>query len=99
MSQLKFELLNLFSELSGNAKTLKGESARKRWRVIRYVAQSSFTVRRACMAVGVSEDYFYKWAKVLLKSRSLASLQGLPKSPKRRPKRIGVRAESRSRTA
>jgi hypothetical protein len=95
MSQIKKQLLDLFPELSDGAKCLKDESARKRWYAIRYIAQSRFSVKRACAQVNVSDDYFRKWAKRLLKTRSLAALTDQSRRPIRQPRRIRKRWESR----
>jgi transposase InsO family protein len=95
MSQLKKQLLELLPELSRSAKSLKTKEAKRRWNYLRYIARSRSTVKTACIKLGVSEEWFRKWAHRLLKAKTIWVLAGQSRAPHRSPKKTKALWEKR----
>jgi len=87
MSQLKVRLRETLVKLSPEVKKLKDLKARTKFYQLEYVCFSKLSVSRSCIELGISEDYFRKWAKRLLKSSKLEDLSELSRRPRRSPKK------------
>lgn len=87
MSQLKVKLKEILVKLSPELKKIKDLKARTRFYHLEYICSSRLSVGRTCGELGVSEDYFRKWAKRLLETSKLESLSELSKRPRRSPSR------------
>jgi transposase InsO family protein len=87
MSQLKVKLREVLVKLSPELKKIKDLKARTKFYHLEYICSSKLSVGRACGELGVSEDYFRKWTKRLLKSSKLSDLSELSRKPRRSPKK------------
>jgi len=87
MSQLKVRLREVIVKLSPELKKIKDLKARTKFYHLEYICTSRLSVGRACGELGVSEDYFRKWAKRLLKSSKLSDLSELSRRPRKSPKK------------
>lgn len=87
MSQLKINLNEILVKLSPELKKLKDLKARTKFYHLELICTSRLSVSRACIEIGVSEDYFRKWAKRLLKIAKLSSLVEQSRKPKKSPKK------------
>lgn len=85
MSQLKTKLKDILVKLSPEVKKIKDPKARTKFYQLEQVCFSKLSVSRACIEIGISEDYFRKWAKRLLKSSKLSALSELSRKPRRSP--------------
>ena len=74
VSQLQYQLRELLPRLSAQAKNLRDAEAKERYYLIRAVVFSVKDVVKTCESRGKSTSYFYKWAKYLLETESLESL-------------------------
>src|ERR1017187_3119542 len=95
MSALKYQLKDLISSLGSEANKNKDPEVKKRFYLIKAVAESKKDVKKTCEARGVSTDQFYMWANRLLESKDLLSLKSLSKSAKtfwnKTPRRVEKR--------
>ena len=82
MSQLKYQLKSVLSTLSSEANKNKDPEVKRRLYLIKAVVNSDKDIKKTCEARGVSTDQFYMWARRLLKSKKLVSLQSLSRSAK-----------------
>jgi transposase InsO family protein len=82
MSALKYQLKDLVSSLGSEANKNRDPEVKKRFYLIKAVVESKKDVKKTCESRGVSTDQFYMWAKRLIESKSLLSLQSLSKSAK-----------------
>lgn len=87
MSQLKVKLREVIVKLSPEVKKIKDLKARTKFYQLEYVCFSKLSVSRSCIELGISEDYFRKWAKRLLESSKLEDLSELSRRPRRSPKK------------
>jgi len=83
MSSLKYQLKELLPSLKGEANKISDPEVKRRFYLIKAVSESPKNVKRTCEARGVSTDYFYKWARKLLESKTLQALVSRSKAPKR----------------
>ncbi len=92
MSSLKYQLKVLVSSLSAEANQVRDSEVKKRFYLIKAVVQSSKDVKKTCESRGVSTDFFYLWARRLMKFESLLGLKSQSKSAKtfwnKTPKRV-----------
>jgi transposase InsO family protein len=80
MSALKYQLQDLVSSLSAEANKNKDPEVKKRFYLIKAVAESKKDVKKTCESRGVSTDLFYMWAKRFLNNKTLSSLKSKSKS-------------------
>ena len=97
MSSLKLQLRKILPELSGHANKNSDPEIKRRLYLIKAVVSSPKAVAQVCQARGFSTDFFYKWAKTLLKTKNLASLKPRSKKPKQCPHQTPKRVEKRIR--
>jgi transposase InsO family protein len=95
MSQLRKQLMELLPEIQGEAKSLTDSKARQRYRDVKFVTFSGQSVEVACKLRFISRDYFEKWAKRILKLKSLLALVCLSRRPKSQPKKVSLSFENR----
>jgi transposase len=95
MSKLKQQLKVILPNLAQEANQCRDTEAKRRYYLIKAVAESPKSVLTVCQSRGLSTDYFYKWAKRLLKQRSLTALMSGSRRPKRSPKQTAKRIEKR----
>ena len=92
MSKLKDQLKKILSGLSSEANHNLDPDLKKRYYLLKGIAESTKDVKKACALRGISTDFFYEWSGRLLKTgqlQSLASVSRKPKScPSQTPKRI-----------
>lgn len=74
MSQLKIKLNKVLIKLSPELEKLKYLKARTKFYHLELISAPRLTILRVCIEIGVSEDYFRKWTKRLLKTLKLSSL-------------------------
>lgn len=95
MPSLKYQLKVLVSSLSLQANQSHDPAVKRRFYLIRAVAQSNKDVKKTCEGRGISTDLFYKWASRLLEVGSLLALKSGSKAPKsfwnKTPKRVEKR--------
>jgi transposase InsO family protein len=98
MSDVQYQLRALLPSLSAEARKITDVEVKKRYGPLSRIANSARSVAHACSREGKSASWFYKWAKVLLKKKTLMAL--LPKSrrPKRSPKQTPKRVTKRIRS-
>ena len=82
MSALKYQLKELVSSLSAEANKSKDPEVKKRFYLIKAVADSKKDIKKTCEARGVSTDQFYNWANRFLEAKNLNALKSLSKSAK-----------------
>lgn len=97
MSSLKLQLRKIVAELSSQANKISDPEIKRRLYLIKAVVSSPKPVTRVCEARGVSADFFYKWAKILVKTRDLLNLKPRSRKPKHCPHQIPRRVEKRIR--
>ena len=85
MSSLRYQLRKLLPSLSDEAKRLRDPDARGRLYLIKAVAESSKPIAHICEKRSSPTEYFYTWAKRLLKAKSIDALISRPRKPKRSP--------------
>lgn len=95
MSQLKNQLRKILPSLSEEANKCRDREIKERLGLIKAVVNSKKSVTKACAAVGISTDFFSKWAKRLIKQRSLMALKPHSRRPKRSAKKTQHRVEKR----
>jgi transposase len=92
MSSLKYQLKVLISSLSAEANQVRDTEVKKRFYLIKAVVESKKDVKKTCESRGVSTDFFYLWARRLMKFESLLGLKSQSKSAKtfwnKTPKRV-----------
>jgi len=97
VSALKLQLRKILPELSSQANKISDPEIKKRLYLIKAVTESPKDVKRVCELRGVSPDYFYKWARRLLKRQDLLSLKPKSRKPDRSPNQTPKRVEKRIR--
>ena len=85
MSALKYRLRELLPSLSSQAKSNSDVEIKTRFKLLKTVAESPKSVQRKCREEGKSQQLFYKWAKLLLKTKNILSLKSRSRRPKRSP--------------
>ena len=95
VSKLQRQLKELLPRLSKEAQKLRAPEAKKSYYLLKAVSQSPKPVRTACEARGESTKTFYKWAKRVLATQSLGSLQPLSRRPACSPDQVDPRIEKR----
>lgn len=97
MPTLKLQLRKILPDLSKQANTISDPEIKKRFYLIKAVANSPKPVGKVCEQSGVSADFFYKWGKILAKTRDLLSLKSQSRKPKYCPHQTTKRIEKRIR--
>lgn len=87
MSRLKLQLLEKLPEFQRQAKFLRDPEAKRRWNYLRFIAKGRTSVKQACMKLGISEEWFRKWALRLLKEGEIEALHSHSRAPRRSPRR------------
>lgn len=95
MSELQYQLRELLTRLSSEAKKTTDSEIKKNYYLVRAVGLSKKTVKRACEERGISTRVFYKWAGRLIETESLESLRPLSKRPLYSPEQLDPRIEKR----
>lgn len=95
MSSLKYQLKSLMPSLKEEANKIRDPEVKRRLYLIRAVIESPKDVKKTCEMRGVSTDYFYKWARKLLESKTLRALGSLSKAPKKFWNQTQKRVEKR----
>ena len=85
MSHLKTKIKPILCKLSPKLRSLKDLKARQKFHQIEYIAFSQLSVKKACLEIGVSEDFFRKWSKRLIKKPHLDSLIEKSRRPLKSP--------------
>ena len=92
MSALKYQLRELLPSLSAEANKISDREIKQRFYLIKGVCESKKSVKKSCEARGFSTDFFNKWGKRLVETKSVKALATQSKSPKSfwnvTPKRI-----------
>lgn len=97
MSQTKYRLQELLPSLSAQAKSISEIEVKKRFKFLKVVAESPKSVEHKCRDEGQSPQAFYKWAKLLLKTKDIWSLKSRSRRPKRSPTQTAKRVTKRVR--
>jgi len=97
MSSLKLQLRKILPELSSHANKISDPEVKKRFYLIKAVSESPKDIKKVCESRGVSPDYFYKWARRLLKGKDLLSLKPQSRRPRKSPNQTPRRVEKRIR--
>lgn len=87
MSKLRNQLRELLPEFQKQAKTLKEKEARRRWNCLRYVVKSKSTLKKSCLKVDRSEEWFRKWGKRVLQTGHISALYSHSRKPHKTPRR------------
>jgi transposase InsO family protein len=82
MSVIKYQLREVVASLSLEANKNRNKEVKKRFYLIKAVVESPKDVKKTCEMRGFSTDFFYVWARRLLESKKLESLEPKSKSPK-----------------
>lgn len=85
MSKLKAQLKAILPTLAEEANQCRDRVTKERYYLIRAVVTSKKSILKACGECGRSTDYFYKWAKRLIKQKSLQALASLSRRPRYSP--------------
>ena len=88
MSRLRVKLIEKLPEFQKQAKSLRDVEAKRRWKYLRYIAKSKGSVKSACIKIGLSEEWFRKWALRLIEAGRVEVLKGFSRKPRRSPKRL-----------
>lgn len=97
MSDVKYQLRALLPSLSAEARKTTDTEIKRRLRPLKRIAESPKSVAQACRYEGKSEAWFYKWAELLLKKKTLEALRPKSRRPKRSPKQTPKRVAKRIR--
>lgn len=97
MSAPKYKLKELLPSLVLQARSITDSEVKARFKFLKVVAESSKSVRNKCREQGKSHQLFYKWARVLLRTKNLLSLKGRSRRPKRSPNKTSKRIERKIR--
>lgn len=97
MSDVKYQLRALLPSLSVEARKITDSEIKKRFAPLRRITESPKSVALACRHEGKSESWFYKWARLLLKKKTLEALRPRSRRPKRSPKQTPKRITKRIR--
>ena len=97
MSELKYRLCELLPSLSSQAKSISEAEIKARFKFLKVVAESPKSVQQKCRELGKSQQFFYKWARVLLKTKDVLSLKSRSRRPKRSPRLTPKRVAKRVR--
>jgi transposase InsO family protein len=97
MSAPKYKLKELLPSLVLQARTNSDAEVKSRFKFLKAVAESPKSVRNKCREEGKSHQLFYKWAKVLLRTKDLLSLKGKSRKPKRSPNKTSKRVARKIR--
>lgn len=95
MSDVKYQLRALLPSLSAEARKITDPEIKHRFYLLKRVAESARSVAQACRHEGKAESWFYKWAELLLKRRSLETLKPRSRRPKRSPNQTPKRISKR----
>lgn len=85
MPSLRYQLRELLPSLGAQAGKGWGWEVKRRWYLLKAVAESSKPVKRVCELRGCSREQFYKWGKKLLETKDLKSLESGSRKPKHSP--------------
>jgi hypothetical protein len=97
MSDVKYQLRVLLPSLSAQARAITDPEIKRRFAPLKRIAESSKSVAQACRHEGKSGAWFYKWAELLLKKRTLEALRPESRRPKRSPMQTQRRVTKRIR--
>ena len=91
--KLKETLRLMIPKLSRQANQLTNKEARSRWMHLKAIAMSPKSITTVCSSLGVSADYFEKWAHRLIKRRNVLGLFTKSRKPHRSPRKTKPRVE------
>lgn len=95
MSKLKAQLKAILPTLAAEANQCRDRESKERYYLIRAVVASKKSVTKVCGERGRSTDYFRKWAKRLIKQKSLQALASISRRPRHSPQQTRKRIEKR----
>lgn len=87
MSDVKYQLKKLLPSLSSDARSMTNESAKIRYKILKYIVESPKAIAATCRQSKRSEAWFYKWAERLINKGSLSALEDQSRAPKHSPKK------------
>ena len=79
--------------IHAEANKSKDHEVKKRFYLIKAVAESKKDIKKTCEARGVSTDQFYNWANRFLEAKNLNALKSLSRSAKRFWNKTSLRIE------
>ena len=94
---VKYQLRELLPSLSSKAQAISDPDAKSKFKILKKIAESEKSVEFKCAEFGKSHQWFYKWAKVLLKKKDILSLKNRSRRPKRSPSQTPKRVVKRIR--
>ena len=95
MSSLKYRLERLLPSLAAEARGIKDPEIKTRFYLVKAVVSSKKSIKKACESRGASRESFYKWARILLKKKTLSALAPRSRRPKKSPRQTPKRVEKR----
>ena len=95
MSSLKYQLRKVLASISLEAQQNRDPEVKERLYRVKRVCNSPKSLAYVCRSEGVSREWFYKWAKRLLKMKSIRALESKSRRPKKSPRRTRSRIEKK----
>ncbi len=97
MSAPKYRLRSVLPSLVLQARSISDVEVKARFKFLKAVAESPKSVRNKCREEGKSHQFFYKWAKILLRTKNLISLKSKSRKPNDSPNKTSKRIERKIR--
>ena len=94
---IKYQLRELLPSLSSKAQAVSDPDCKAKFKIMKIIAESEKSVEFKCAEFGKSHQWFYKWAKILLKQKDILSLKERSRKPKRSPNQTPKRIVKRIR--
>jgi hypothetical protein len=92
---MKYQLRKVLASVSLEAQKNKDPETKERLYKLKRICSSKKSLAKVCRSEGVSREWFYKWARRLLKTKSITALQSKSKRPKKSPKKTRSRIEKK----
>jgi len=92
-SKIKYQVREIISSLSSEAQKVRDSETKQRFYKLRRIAESPKSISSGCRAEGKSRGWFNKWAKRLIRAKTIQSLFSKSRKPHYSPRKTRKRIE------